>query len=75
MVGNSGQTSTQVVIMTKPPQSFTVLPLGESDDKDGGHWDDKAEKLFSKNKMKPSYFLDRKELMRHVIRTKVLRRP
>src|SRR5262245_11987290 len=75
MVGNSGQTSTQVVIMTKPPQSFTVLPLGESDDKDGGHWDDQAEKLFSKNKMKPSYFLDRKELMRHVIRTKVLRRP
>ena len=31
MVGQSGQTSTQIVILTKPPQSYMVIPLGESD--------------------------------------------
>ncbi len=30
MVGRSGQTSTQVVVLTKPPQSFMVIPLGEN---------------------------------------------
>ena len=30
-LGRGGQTSTQIVLLTKPPQSWTVLPLGESD--------------------------------------------
>ena len=65
MVGQSGQTSTQIVILTKPPKSFTVIPLGESDHKDSPHYDDQAERLFSKGKAKPTYFLNRKELLRH----------
>ena len=66
MVGHSGQTSTQIVILTKPPQSFMVIPLGESDHKESGHWDDQAEKLFSLARAKPTYFLNRKELEKHV---------
>ena len=65
MVGHSGQTSTQVVILTKPPQSFMILPLGESDHADSGHFDDQAEKLFSKGVPKSTYFLNRAELMKH----------
>ena len=66
MVGHSGQTSTQIVILTKPPQSFMVIPLGESDHKESGHYDDQAEKLFSAARAKPTYFLNRKELEKHV---------
>ncbi len=72
MVGRSGQTSTQVVILTKPPQSFMVIPLGESDHKDSPHFDDQAEKLFSKSLAKPSYFLNRAELEKHVTARKEL---
>jgi acyl-homoserine-lactone acylase len=66
MLGNGGQTSTQIVILTKPPQSYMVIPLGESDHPDSPHFDDQAEKLFSKSRVKPTYFLDRKELEKHV---------
>ena len=66
MVGHSGQTSTQIVILTKPPQSYMVIPLGESDHPDSGHWDDQAERLFSKSQAKPTYFANRKELEKHV---------
>jgi len=74
MVGVGGQTSTQIVILTNPPKSYAVIPLGESDHKESGHWDDQAEKLFSKSKAAPSYFLDKAALMKHVTSTKVLRR-
>jgi acyl-homoserine lactone acylase PvdQ len=73
MIGHGGQTSTQVVIMTDPPKSYAVIPLGESDHKQSGHWDDQAEKLFSKAQAAPSYFLDEPALREHVTATKVLR--
>ena len=73
MVGVGGQTSTQVVVMSNPPRSYTIIPLGESDHKESGHWDDQAEKLFSKSKAYPSFFMDKAELMKHVTSTKVLR--
>ena len=72
MIGRSGQTSTQIVILTKPPQSWMVIPLGESDRADSAHFDDQAEKLFSKSRMKPTYFLRPKELEKHVIATEEL---
>jgi hypothetical protein len=71
-VGRSGQTSTQVVQLSKPPRSWTLLPLGISDRRDSKHWDDQAEKLFSPGKMKPTYFLDKPELLKHVESKKVL---
>jgi len=74
MVGHSGQTSTQIVILTNPPKSYAVIPLGQSDHKESGHWDDQAEKLFSKSKAAPTYFMDKAELMKHVTSKKVLKR-
>jgi acyl-homoserine lactone acylase PvdQ len=65
MVGHGGQTSTQIVILTNPPQSYMVIPLGESDHPDSPHFDDQAEKLFSKSRVKPTYFLNRQGLEKH----------
>jgi acyl-homoserine-lactone acylase len=73
-LGRGGQTSVQVVQLTKPPRSWTLLPLGQSDRPTSKHFDDQAERLFSPGKMKPTYFLDRQELMRHVESQRVLRR-
>ena len=72
MIGHTGQSSTQVVILTDPPESYAVIPLGESDHKDSGHWDDQAEKLFSPGKALRTYFLRPEELMKHVTSKKVL---
>ncbi|MFB3826408.1 MAG: penicillin acylase family protein [Bryobacteraceae bacterium] len=66
MVGRSGQTSTQIVILTRPPSSYMVIPLGESDHPDSPHYDDQAAKLFSKSRAKSTYFLNRRELEKHV---------
>lgn len=74
MVGAGGQTSTQIVVMTNPPKSYAIIPLGQSDHKESGHWDDQAEKLFSKSKAAPTYFMDKNELMKHVTAKKVLKR-
>jgi acyl-homoserine-lactone acylase len=73
-VGRGGQTSTQVVQLTKPPKSWTLVPLGQSDNPKSKHWDDQAEKLFSPGKLKPTYFLNKAELLKHVESKKVLRR-
>jgi len=72
MVGRGGQTSTQVVIMTDPPESYTIVPLGVSDHKESGHWDDQAEKLFSKSQAVRTWFMNRDGLMKHVTATKIL---
>jgi acyl-homoserine-lactone acylase len=75
MIGHTGQSSTQVVVMTDPPESYAIIPLGESDHKESGHWDDQAEKLFSKGQALRTYFLRPDELMKHVTSKKVLRLP
>ncbi len=64
-LGRGGQTSTQIVLLTNPPQSWTVLPLGESDHAGSTHYDDQARRLFSKGTMKPTYFLNKPELVEH----------
>jgi acyl-homoserine-lactone acylase len=74
-IGHGGQTSTQLVQLTSPPRSWTLLPLGESDHRDSKHFDDQAEKLFSPGKLKPTYFLNKEELLKHVESTTVLHRP
>ncbi len=73
-IGRGGQTSTQVIQLSNPPRSWTLLPLGESDHPESKHFDDQAEKLFSKGKLKPTYFLDKDELLKHVESKKVLHR-
>ncbi|HUP24031.1 MAG TPA: penicillin acylase family protein [Thermoanaerobaculia bacterium] len=54
--GRGGQTSTEVVLLTDPIQSFTQPPIGQSDRPDSAHYRDQAEKLFSPGKLKPSWF-------------------
>lgn len=66
MLGRGGQSSTQIVILKNPPESYMVLPLGNSDHKDSPHYDDQAEKLFSRSQAKPTYFLRRSELEKHL---------
>jgi acyl-homoserine lactone acylase PvdQ len=75
MIGHTGQSATQVVIMTDPPESYAIIPLGESDHKESGHWDDQAEKLFGKGTALRTYFLRPGELMKHVTSKKVLSPP
>ncbi|HXG11022.1 MAG TPA: penicillin acylase family protein [Gemmataceae bacterium] len=74
-IGRSGQTSVQVVQLSKPPRSWTLLPLGQSDDPASKHFDDQAQKLFSPGKMKPTYFLNKEGLLQHVESKKVLSWP
>ncbi len=63
--GDRGQTSTQVVILTKHIQSWTQPPIGQSDHPDSPFYRDQAEKLFSKAQMKPTWY-QKDELLRHV---------
>lgn len=63
--GHRGQTSTQIVSMTQPVQSWTSVPIGQSDRSDSPHYADQAEKLFSKGKMKPSWWLPA-DLAQHI---------
>jgi acyl-homoserine-lactone acylase len=72
MIGRGGQTSTQIVVLTDPPESYSVVPLGVSDHQQSKHWDDQAEKLFSKSKTIRTWFMNRAELMKHVTATKKL---
>ena len=65
-IGRSGQTSTQIVLLTRPPQSWTYLPLGESDDPKSPHFDDQARLLFGERRMKPTYFMQPDELKKYV---------
>jgi acyl-homoserine lactone acylase PvdQ len=71
-IGHGGQTSTQVVVLSNPPKSYMVIPLGESDHPDSGHWLDQGQKLFSHAKAKDTYFLDREGLKPHVTKTVTL---
>jgi hypothetical protein len=74
VVGQRGQTSTQIVVLTKPPKSYAVIALGQSDHKGSGHWDDRAETLLSKGKAAPTYCMDQAEFMKHVTAKRVLKR-
>lgn len=74
MVGLGGQTSTQVVVLSKIPESYTIIPLGMSDDRGSKHWDDQAARLFSRSYMKPTWFMRRAQLLKHVTRRTKLSR-
>lgn len=55
--GVRGQTSTQVVELSRPIRSWSYLPLGQSDDPDSPHYTDQARELFSKRRLKPTQWL------------------
>jgi acyl-homoserine lactone acylase PvdQ len=75
MMGVGGQSATQIVQLSRPPKSYMVMPLGESDDPKSPHFDDQAAKLFSKARAASTYFGDRKELEKHVKERKELVAP
>jgi acyl-homoserine lactone acylase PvdQ len=72
VMGTGGQTATQIVELSRVPNSVSILVPGESDRSDSGHFDDQARDLFSKGIAKPAYFGDRKELEKHVSSKKEL---
>lgn len=72
MVGQGGQTSTQVVVLSGIPESYTIIPLGMSDDRQSPHWDDQAARLFSRSQMKPTWFMRRSQLLKHATSRRVV---
>jgi penicillin amidase len=67
-----GQCAPQIVLMTKPPKSWTAAPLGQSDDPNSPHFDDQAIKLVSNRKMKSTYFKDKETLLKNLESTTAL---
>ena len=63
--GESGQTSTQVVVLTDPPRSWIYVPLGQSDRPDSPHYSDQAAGPFSHRQLKPSWWQP-EELVGHI---------
>jgi acyl-homoserine lactone acylase PvdQ len=63
--GSRGQTSTQIIVLSKPIRSWTYVPIGQSDRANSAHYRDQAEKLFSQRKLKPTWWLP-KDLVKHV---------
>lgn len=63
--GENGQTSTQVVILTRSIQSWTQPPVGQSDRPDSSFYRDQAERLFGTAKMKPTWY-QKGDLLQHV---------
>ena len=60
---SGGQCATQIVLMTRPPKSWTAAPLGQSDDPGSPHFDDQAIELVGHRKMKSTYFKDKAALL------------
>lgn len=54
--GRSGQTSTQIVVLSKPIQSWTYVPIGQSDRPESPHYRDQAEKAFSPRELQPTWW-------------------
>ena len=63
--GRSGQTSTQIVVMSKPVRSWTYVPIGQSDRPESPHYRDQAEKAFSPRQLKPTWWQP-EDLVEHV---------
>jgi acyl-homoserine lactone acylase PvdQ len=72
VIGSGGQTATQIIELSTPPRSASILMPGESDDPRSEHFDDQARDLFSRGSAKPTYFEDRRELEKHVASKKEL---
>jgi acyl-homoserine lactone acylase PvdQ len=63
--GVSGQTSTEVVVLTRPIRSWTQPPIGLSDRPESPFYRDQAEKLFGPGRMKPTWY-QKDDLLKHV---------
>lgn len=66
-----GQFCTTVVLLKHPVISYSAVPYGQSEYADSPHYDDQAEKLFSKAQLRPTWY-QKEELMEHVESEKTL---
>jgi acyl-homoserine-lactone acylase len=55
--GDRGQTSTEIIVLSKPVRSWTYVPIGQSDRSISPHYRDQAQRLFSPARMKPTWWL------------------
>ena len=55
--GFGGQTSTQLVVLSKPIKSWIYLPVGQSDRPESPHYRDQAKTVFSNRTLRPSWWL------------------
>jgi acyl-homoserine-lactone acylase len=69
--GRGGQTSTQIVVLSKPIRSWTQPPIGQSDDPESPHYSDQAEKLLSERRFKETWWLP-EDLKDHIASRTVL---
>lgn len=69
--GSSGQTSTQIVVLSKPIQSWIYLPVGQSDRPESPHYRDQAETVFSHRTLRPSWWLP-EDLAQRIVSREVL---
>jgi len=67
----SGQSCPTVVLLKQPITSYSAVPYGQSEKPDSPHYLDQAEKLFSKKKLKPTWF-QKEELMKNLESTTVI---
>jgi len=73
----SGQSCTTVVVFKAPGkvESYSAVPFGQSDDPDSPHYFDQARELFSKKKLKPTYYNDLEALKANLESKKELNVP
>ncbi|MBI5096033.1 MAG: penicillin acylase family protein [Candidatus Hydrogenedentes bacterium] len=69
--GAGGQTSTQIIVMSKPVKSWTFVPLGQSDRPASPHYRDQAEKLLSPREFKETWWTP-EQLAGHIESREVL---
>jgi len=69
-----GQLCTTVVLLKHPVRSYSAVPYGQSEYPDSPHYADQAEKLFSKELLKPTWY-QKEELMEHLESKKTLNVP
>jgi len=65
---------TVVVLREGGVVSFSAPPFGQSDDPDSPHYTDQTEKLFSRGRLKPTWY-DKTELLKHLRSERTLSSP
>jgi acyl-homoserine lactone acylase PvdQ len=65
---------TVVVLREQGVVSFSAPPFGQSNDPDSPHYTDQTEKLFSRGRLKPTWY-DKTELLKHLRSERTLTLP
>lgn len=74
-LGRSGQTATQVTVLSQPIRSWSAVPFGQSDRPRSGHYSDQAAQLFSSRRLKPTWWTPQELAAHAVSRTELAKAP